>query len=136
MPFGLPVRPRQGDCRGYGRLVLRNAVGEGGDEADPSLSDPRVEFIESLAADDALELQDDVPRLHENGDAALDRRRRERFRLGQPLAADCQKASDGASGWSAGECGRVRFFSPLAPSAPFADNAETASESALFQRPP
>jgi len=64
----------QGDCRLNRCLVFGDPVGERGDEAAAGSADPSVQFSERFPANDALKLQDDLSRFHENGDAVLDRR--------------------------------------------------------------
>ena len=73
LAFGLTVGPWQGDCRLDRRFVFGHAVGECGDKAEPGSADPGIKVSERLSANDALELQDDLSRLHQNGYAAFDR---------------------------------------------------------------
>jgi hypothetical protein len=47
-----------------------------------------------------------------------------------------QEAGDGASGWGAGQCGRIRFLSLFAPRTPVAHAAKAAAESALPKSAP
>jgi hypothetical protein len=71
LAFGLPVGPRQRDRRLDRCFVLGHAVCEGGDKAAARSADPSVQLGERFPANDALELQNDLARLHENGDPAF-----------------------------------------------------------------
>lgn len=81
LTFGLPVGPWQGDRRLDRRSVFGYAVGERGDEAESGFADPDVKLSERLSVNDILELQDDLSRFHQNGDAAFKRRHDDRLSL-------------------------------------------------------
>jgi hypothetical protein len=72
LAFGLPVGPRQGDCRLDRGFVFGHAAGECRDEASLGSADSGLQVGKGLSSNDALELQNNLSRLHQNGDAVLD----------------------------------------------------------------
>jgi ethanolamine ammonia-lyase large subunit len=72
LAFGLPVGPRQGDCRLDRGFVFGHAAGECRDEASLGSADPDLRVVKGLPSNDALELLNNLSRLHQNGDAVLD----------------------------------------------------------------
>jgi hypothetical protein len=75
-------------CRLDRFFVFGHAAGERGDEANAGSGDSGVKVSERLSANDVLELQDDLSRLHQNGDAVLYSGDRYRLSLRQSFPTD------------------------------------------------
>ena len=71
LPFGLAVGPRRRDCSRHGGLILRDPVGESGNEAAFRPFDPFIEFSERLSANDAMEVDDDFAGFDEECDVLI-----------------------------------------------------------------
>ena len=136
LALGLAIGPCRGDRRLDRFLVLYDPIRKRGEEAARGVIHPNLKFVRLPATNDVLELCNQVARLRQRRDAALNRRHCDRLRFGKLIASDREQAGDRSSRWRAADSASLGLSRSFPPCAPLAHDIAATSKAAFSQGAP